>query len=477
MSKLPLDVLNIIAGLSIKHYRLMLCIPRFARSTISRIHEISDPRHQYITPPQQLYWQHHFTTTCQTYGWYQYGKIWRLHYKIHRVQEGPNAGPSCILADGSQMWSRFDKLHRIQEGPNAGPAIIWCVGKDNDKFKELKKRSRGLEFFKPDYWSRERTDWYARLPCERQEWWNSGELHRTDGPAITCLNGDQYWFHNGLLHRFDGPAHIIVDCYSKNYKKRYSEYIWYIYNGKHRIDGPAFSQIATNGDILMEEWYQDGQLHRIDGPARTIRAGEEQWWLEGLLHRPQDGPLAGPAIINANGTEVWYMNGKRHRDNGPAEIRADGTEVWYMNGFKYRDNGPAEIRADGTEIWYMHNRKHRVGGPAVIYPNGTEVWFRYGEKHRVGGPAVIYKDGHSTWWYKGKRHRITGPAIEYPECNSHRNLWYVMGKRVEPFPIDDKESDTEQSLFISCEAEHDTSTILTHYSDTDTDTDTDYEGL
>jgi len=42
---------------------------------------------------------------------------------------------------------------------------------------------------------------------ECHEWRNYlGQLHREDGPAVECNNGDKYWFRNGLLHREDGPA-------------------------------------------------------------------------------------------------------------------------------------------------------------------------------------------------------------------------------------------------------------------------------
>jgi hypothetical protein len=33
----------------------------------------------------------------------------------------------------------------------------------------------------------------------------SGQLHRTDGPALEN-NYSKYWFINGKLHREDGPA-------------------------------------------------------------------------------------------------------------------------------------------------------------------------------------------------------------------------------------------------------------------------------
>ena len=35
---------------------------------------------------------------------------------------------------------------------------------------------------------------------------NAGELHRTDGPAITHADGTELWYQNDQCHRTDGPA-------------------------------------------------------------------------------------------------------------------------------------------------------------------------------------------------------------------------------------------------------------------------------
>jgi len=32
------------------------------------------------------------------------------------------------------------------------------------------------------------------------------KLHKLDGPAIVCKDGDKEWWVNGNLHRIDGPA-------------------------------------------------------------------------------------------------------------------------------------------------------------------------------------------------------------------------------------------------------------------------------
>ncbi len=65
-------------------------------------------------------------------------------------------------------------------------------------------------------------------------------LHRDDGPAVECANGDKEWYQNGKLHRLDGPA---VE--------------------------------RANGD---KYWYQNGKFHREDGPAVEYANGDKFWW-------------------------------------------------------------------------------------------------------------------------------------------------------------------------------------------------------
>jgi hypothetical protein len=37
-------------------------------------------------------------------------------------------------------------------------------------------------------------------------WYENGQLHRTDGPAIEHASGTRRWYLNGQRHRVDGPA-------------------------------------------------------------------------------------------------------------------------------------------------------------------------------------------------------------------------------------------------------------------------------
>jgi hypothetical protein len=97
-------------------------------------------------------------------------------------------------------------------------------------------------------------------------------LHRKDGPAIECSNGDKYWFINGEKHREDGPAIEFTSGYKE----------WYIYDKRHREDGPAIEYI--NGD---KYWYINDKKHREDGPA-VIKGKTAKWYIHGELIKETD---------------------------------------------------------------------------------------------------------------------------------------------------------------------------------------------
>jgi hypothetical protein len=37
-------------------------------------------------------------------------------------------------------------------------------------------------------------------------WYQNGQLHRTDGPAVEYADGSKCWCQNNQLHRTNGPA-------------------------------------------------------------------------------------------------------------------------------------------------------------------------------------------------------------------------------------------------------------------------------
>ena len=93
----------------------------------------------------------------------------------------------------------------------------------------------------------------------------NGNLHRENGPAVIWNDGEHEWFNHGEYHRLDGPA-VINGVYRA----------WFI-NGKlHRLDGPAII------DVDRQEWFIDGELHRIDGPA-VITGDYQAWYIHGYI--------------------------------------------------------------------------------------------------------------------------------------------------------------------------------------------------
>jgi hypothetical protein len=68
-------------------------------------------------------------------------------------------------------------------------------------------------------------------------------LHREDGPAVECANGNKWWFLNGKVHRENAPA-----------------------------------VIRANGD---KEWFLHGKRHRDVSPAVEYADGVKSWWVNG----------------------------------------------------------------------------------------------------------------------------------------------------------------------------------------------------
>lgn len=89
-------------------------------------------------------------------------------------------------------------------------------------------------------------------------------VHRDDGPAVECPNGQLEWYQNGKLHREDAPA----------------------------IEWPG-----------GEAWYQNGYKHREGAPAVECDDGKKEWYLNGELHRED-----GPAVEGPNKRNEWWLN-------------------------------------------------------------------------------------------------------------------------------------------------------------------------
>lgn len=84
-----------------------------------------------------------------------------------------------------------------------------------------------------------------------------GEYHRSDGPAIICLDGHKEWYQHGVLHRENGPAVEYAD-----------------------------------GSKL---WYFNGEYHNTNGPAVQWSDGSKRWYING--ERLDDSQV---------GSHVWH---------------------------------------------------------------------------------------------------------------------------------------------------------------------------
>lgn len=74
------------------------------------------------------------------------------------------------------------------------------------------------------------------------------------------------------IHRLSGPAYI-------NYNMSSEE--WWREGQLHREDGPAI----TCKQLFI--WAQHGNLHNIDGPAVVDPAGPCQYWIDGVRYSPK----------------------------------------------------------------------------------------------------------------------------------------------------------------------------------------------
>ncbi len=128
--------------------------------------------------------------------------------------------------------------------------IWWLFYQYFDDFKSYTKRytSHYCQLFTKTIRLNQRTHYhylntdFISYDDSTQLWYQGGLIHRDDGPALICVNGDQHWYQHGTHHRDGGPAIIYA-----------------------------------NGD---QTWYQHGQCHR-DGEPAVIRAGEQHWYQHG----------------------------------------------------------------------------------------------------------------------------------------------------------------------------------------------------
>lgn len=122
--------------------------------------------------------------------------------------------------------------------------------------------------------------------------WNAHFFTEFLGLALACgrnepatdAEGVRRWYQDGQLHQEDGPAVEYPD----------GTFYWYRYGRKHRDDGPAVSYACG-----QKEWHVNGELRCLE-----TANGSRYWYRNGRLHRDD-----GPAVDEVGGRRVWYRNG------------------------------------------------------------------------------------------------------------------------------------------------------------------------
>lgn len=104
-------------------------------------------------------------------------------------------------------------------------------------------------------------------------WKLNDKLHREDGPAIECANGDRSWYLNGKAHREDGP-----------------------------------SMVYANGDKF---WWINDKLHRVDGPAVEYANGVKYWYLNGEEMTEEEHRAQTQPAVELTVAEIEKLIGKR----------------------------------------------------------------------------------------------------------------------------------------------------------------------
>jgi len=122
----------------------------------------------------------------------------------------------------------------------------------------------------------------------KETWMCDGQIHRTDGPAVRCMDADgnicqETW---ALNHRYQGTC-----LWTRHPNGNLNTEQWWFDESedsekRHRTDGPAYLYWNDDGTLAAEEWFLDGKHHRTDGPAvqrwnddGTLTA--EEWWVDG----------------------------------------------------------------------------------------------------------------------------------------------------------------------------------------------------
>lgn len=288
-------------------------------------------------------------------------------------------------------------------------------------------------------------------------------LHRDVGPSVEYEDGGFEFWQNGQLHNVDGPA---IYYPSKNQKSYYlfggsvDEVIFEAMSGFLRtvkyfdLVSNKFSGQYYFDDIKTKITLKNGVLHNDNGPAVEIGDDFQLWFINGMLHR-----LNGPAVSKPDHIKEYWMYGKRRRPYSLAPVvLCDNTNgsKWLIDDqemdldqfliYLKKNHSDKQITLEDDKVIFVKDGvPHNDDGPAIIWFNGSLEWRTCGKLHRSNGPAVMASNGTLMWYNNGKRHRLDGPAIEFP---SRRKAWYIDGTRIRRKEYNDKVSEFQEKEII-----------------------------
>ena len=117
-------------------------------------------------------------------------KEWRLNKKSHRKK-----GPAIEYYKGIKIWAINGLLHRSGNLP-----AVECPSENNEYWEDGQRyliQENGTKEFYNGFLELSRFDKPAiEYANGDEEWWNRGERHRKDGPAVIYGN-KQFWFEFG----------------------------------------------------------------------------------------------------------------------------------------------------------------------------------------------------------------------------------------------------------------------------------------
>jgi len=172
-----------------------------------------------------------------------------------------------------------------------------------------------------------------------KRWYVEGISHRdNDLPAVIYKNGNQCWYVGGKLHREGNPAEILVangvfaNAPALNTKRWY----WYNNGQSHRLDGPAIEY-----EDGSKYWFVNGKRHRIDGPAFECTDGSKVWFVNGKMHRIDGPAVVFDGARKASDRYKLPIRVSRDEQMSYTEkdikVRSDGTkavELWFVDDKK-----------------------------------------------------------------------------------------------------------------------------------------------